>query len=224
MRIAFHHTDPLQGGRLAETLRFSGHEVTAFEGLHPFLDAPGARGFEMLVAPAGVIARHSPATQIAALRTHGVQVLALAALEDGDALAALPCDDFVLAPCSTEELALRIDVLGKRARTAPADAQLAAPPYEFRADTREVLLHGHPVHLTAREFELALYLFRRLGRRLTRNEISEEVWGRLPHAASRTLDAHVSSIRRKLSLEPGNGYRLSAHYGHGYCLTPVSAR
>jgi two-component system response regulator RegX3 len=224
MRIAFHHTDPLQGGRMAEILRFSGHEVTVFEGLHPFLDTPGARGFEVLVAPAGAIARHAPPTEIAAIRAQGVQVLALAALEDGDALAALPCDDFVLAPCSSEELSLRIDVLGQRARIAPAELPIDAPPYEFRADTREVLLHGRPVHLTAREFELALYLFRRMGRRLTRNEIAEEVWGRLPHAESRTLDAHVSSIRRKLSLEPVNGYRLCAHYGHGYCLTPVSAR
>ena len=224
MRIAFHCTDPLQGGRLAETLRFSGHEVTAFEGLHPFLAAPAARDFEVLVAPAGAIARHVPATAIATIRAQGVQVLALAALEDGDSLAALACDDFVLSPCSAEELSLRIDVLGKRARMAPEETHVAAPPYEFRADTREVLLHGRPVHLTAREFELAIYLFRRMGRRLTRNEISEEVWGRVPHAESRTLDAHVSSIRRKLSLEPENGYRLCAHYGHGYCLTSVSAR
>lgn len=224
MRIAFHHTDPLQGGRLAETLRFSGHDVTAFEGLHPFLAAPDARAYEMLVAPAGAIARHVPGTAIPAIRAQGLQVLALAGIEDGDALATLPCDDFVLAPCSTEELALRIDVLGRRSRGASTELQVAAPPYEFRADTREALLHGRPVHLTAREFELALYLFRRLGRRLTRNEIAEEVWGRLPHAESRTLDAHVSSLRRKLALEPVNGYRLSAHYGHGYCLTPVSVR
>jgi DNA-binding response OmpR family regulator len=224
MRIAFLHNDPMQAGRLAETLRFTGHEVTVFAGLHDFIADRAGRGFELLAAPAGALARHSPAAEIATLRAEGIQVLALASIGDGDTVAALPADDYVLDPCSTEEMALRIAVLARRARSGPAALQLAAPPYEFRADTREALLHGRPVHLTTREFELALFLFRRLGRRVDRSEIAQQVWGRAHSAESRTLDAHVSSLRRKLSLEPANGYRLSAHYGHGYCLSPVSAQ
>jgi len=223
MRIAFLHADPLQAGRLAETLRFAGHEVVVFEGLHAFAASLLREPFDLLAAPAGALARHQPAVALAAMRAKGVQLLAIADLDDADALGALPIDDFVMASCSSEELALRVAVLERRTRGS-SDLEVAAPPYEFRAGTREALLHGRPVQLTAREFELAIFLFRRLGRRVPRNEIAREVWGHIPHAASRTLDAHVSSLRRKLVLEPANGYRLSAHYGHGYCLTPVTAR
>lgn len=165
MRIALHHPDPLQAGRLAELLRFAGLEVTVVAGLAHALAAP-AGAFQLLAAP----------------------------------LAALRSD----AP-DAEETVVR------------------AGPYELRSQTREAFLHGAPVHLTAREFDLALHLFRNVGRRLTRPEIAAHVWGRVP-PESRTIDAHVSSLRRKLSLRPANGLRLAAHYGHGYCLTAVSAR
>ncbi len=223
MRIALHHTHATQAERLAEMLRFDGHAVSVFESLHGLVAAPDARHFELIASSAGALARHEPRREIASLRSSGASLLAIAGLEDAQALAALQADDFVLEPCCPEELALRLQILAHRARLDAPSLKLAAPPYEFRADTREALLHGRPVMLTSREFELALFLFRRLGHSVGRSEIAEQVWGQVPHAASRTLDAHVSSLRRKLVLEPANGYRLRAHYGRGYCLTSVSS-
>ena len=221
MRIALCHPHPDPLERLAEALRFGAHEVTPFADLQPLFATPFARRFDLLVASAGALWRHEPRRGLAALRTAHVPVLALASAADADALASIDVDGYLLEPFGAEELALRIDVLGRRARLGAPSLQLAAPPYEFHADRREASLHGLPVHLTAREFELALYFFRRVGRRVARDEIAEQVWGRLPHAESRTLDAHVSNLRRKLVLEPRNGYQLSAQYGRGYCLQPV---
>lgn len=209
-------------GRLAETLRFAGHEVTVFARLNEALARRAGPRFELLAAPAGALARHVPTHEVPALRADGTLVLALAALADREHLAGLPADDYVLEPCNAEELAVRIDVLARRAQALPAAMHVAAPPYELRADTREVRLHGQPVQLTTREFELALFLFQRLGRKVHRHEIVGEIWGQALRADSRTLDAHVSSLRRKLALDAANGYRLCAHYGHGYSLTPVS--
>lgn len=220
MRIALlDDAHATRSGHVAEVLRNAGHSVALFPGLMELLAAPAPRRFDLLAAPARVLAGHQPAHEVAALRSGGVQVLAIAAQGECEALAAIDADDYLVEPFGHGELALRVDVLARRARLA-TPPQVAAPPYEFRADTREALLRGRPVPLTAREFELALYLFRRVGHAIPRGEIAERVWGRIP-PASRTLDAHVSSLRRKLALEPANGYRLAAHYGHGYCLTPV---
>jgi DNA-binding response OmpR family regulator len=224
MRIALHHVQPPQAARLTQALRFAGHEVTPFEGVHALLVAAGGRTVELVAASAGALARHEPRRELADLRSAGIPVLAFGGLDDGDALTALAPDDYLLEPFRDEELALRATVLARRTRGQQLSKQLEAPPNELRADTREILLHGRPVELTAREFELALFLFRRMGLRVARSEIAEQVWGRLPHATSRTLDAHISSLRRKLALDATNGYRLAAHYGHGYCLTPVTAK
>lgn len=218
MRIAVLRAPRLPADELAEALRFAGHDSRACDRLPPPLPEDG---WELLVAPAGLLAGHRPAAELATLRSGGTRVLAVAERNDEEALVALDPDDFVLDTCPGEEIALRVAVLERRARVA--GAQLAAPPYEFHADSRMATLHGEPVRLTAREFELALYLFRRVGRRVSRDELAVHVWGTSPDTQSRTLDAHVSSLRKKLLLEPANGYRLCAHYGHGYSLDPVRA-
>lgn len=81
-----------------------------------------------------------------------------------------------------------------------------------------VTVGGRPVALTAKEFGLALLLFRNLGRPLSRGHIMESVWGRMPDVPTRTLDAHVSQVRKRLGLRPEHGFRLSSVYGFGYLL------
>jgi hypothetical protein len=95
---------------------------------------------------------------------------------------------------------------------------LSIPPYAFNLQSREVTLHERPVPLTSLEYELAALLFRRFGQPLSRAEISELVWKRSSLEDSRTLDAHMSKLRRKLELSPENGVRLVSLYGFGYCL------
>lgn len=94
--------------------------------------------------------------------------------------------------------------------------------YRFSAASGEAFLNERPVHLTARELDLALFFFKRVGQRLARADISRQVWGHGPAIVSRTLDAHVSNLRRKLALGTANGFRLSGLYGFGYRLEPAS--
>jgi two-component system, OmpR family, KDP operon response regulator KdpE len=80
----------------------------------------------------------------------------------------------------------------------------------------EVSVAGTPVALTTREFELLDYLAERAGRLLTRAELVSQVWGPSYDGGSRTVDIHVSRLRRKLGQElplvtlRRAGYRLGA--------------
>lgn len=76
---------------------------------------------------------------------------------------------------------------------------------------------GHPVRITAKDFHLALYLLSHPGRVLARWQIIDAIWRDRTVLASRTLDAHVSRIRRRLRLRAPL-WSLSAVYGCGYRL------
>lgn len=60
-----------------------------------------------------------------------------------------------------------------------------------------------------------LFLFRNIGRLLSRSRILESVWATTADLNTRTVDTHISRIRNKLGLLPENGWKLSAIYQHG---------
>ena len=72
-----------------------------------------------------------------------------------------------------------------------------------------MLVKGKAMSVTQKEFELALLLFRGLGKPLSRAHIIETIWKQTADIPSRTMDTHVSGVRTKLGLRPENGYRLS---------------
>ena len=80
----------------------------------------------------------------------------------------------------------------------------------------EVTVAGVPIALTARELELLFYLSDRAGRLMTRAQLVSEVWGPSYEGGSRTVDIHVSRLRRKLGRDlplttlRRVGYRLDA--------------
>jgi DNA-binding response OmpR family regulator len=132
-------------------------------------------------------------------------------------------DDYVIKPVAPTVLKARVNALARRAYPA------ALPGYEhygcYRFDTRAetVELSGEPVALTAKEFALALLLFRNMHRALARAYIFEAVWGRNPHLPTRTLDVHISNVRTKLHLRPNNGVKLVPIYSYGYRLEALAS-
>ncbi len=75
-----------------------------------------------------------------------------------------------------------------------------------------------PIGLTRKEYELALFLFANEGRLVSRGHLLDMVWRRRASAESRTLDSHVSRVRRNLLLDRSRGFELVAVYGSGYRL------
>ena len=132
-------------------------------------------------------------------------------------------DDYMVKPIRRMELLARVEALHRRMKPKVAETpQIVMSPYEIDLTRRVVKLNEQPVEMTDKEFELTVFLFQNLGRLLSRGHISESVWGRSADVQSRTVDTHVSRVRKKLDFGTANGVRLSPVYNFGYRLEKIS--
>ncbi|MEN3110668.1 response regulator transcription factor [Uliginosibacterium paludis] len=132
-------------------------------------------------------------------------------------------DDFMIKPISQRVLMSRIDAVLRRTKPREPGEVLSLPPYRIDTALKSIRLQEEEIELTEKEFDLALFMFRNLGRLLSRGHLLEAVWGRNPAVATRTVDTHVSRVRGKLQLRPENGYRLVPTYNFGYRLERVES-
>ena len=142
-----------------------------------------------------------------------------------DIVAALQAgaDDYMVKPVRRLELLARVEALLRRTQTKQAEIEpLLIGPYRINLVDRVVSLDGEPIEMTDKEYELTVFLFRNIGRLTSRGHISESVWGRSSDVQSRTVDTHVSRVRKKLELGPARGVRLTPVYNFGYRLERVS--
>ncbi len=151
-------------------------------------------------------------------------IFVTARVAEGDvaAMLRLGADDYVCKPIRYLELAARIEALIRRkaienSRT-PTSAPLTVGNVTLDAAARSAVVDGRPVALTGKEFDLALLLLRNLGTLFNRQTLLEKIWEVDAEIDTRTVDTHVSRLRRKLGLEPTKGWLLTTVYGHGYRL------
>lgn len=128
-------------------------------------------------------------------------------------------DDYVPKPPRRAELLARLSAVLRRTGAANSDPVLReVAPWEIDTRQRRVSLSGEEIELTDREFDLAAYLFRRPDRIVSRDALLSQVWNLGSGVATRTVDTHISRLRRKLALDGEHGWRLTAVYQHGYRL------
>lgn len=134
-------------------------------------------------------------------------------------------DDYLVKPIRRAEMIARIAAIFRRAAGGrPKDDAVDAAPYALDPARKIVSLHGEDIKLTNREFSLAEFLFRHPGKMLSRGHILEAIWGIENSAVTtRTVDTHISRLRRKLRLGEENGWKLTAIYQHGYRMERVGA-
>jgi two-component system response regulator RegX3 len=75
--------------------------------------------------------------------------------------------------------------------------------------------------MTQKEYELTLFMFKNLGRVISRGHLLEIVWGTSSQLNTRTVDTHVSRLRSKLKLDQQDDWQLTSVYRHGYRLESV---
>jgi len=126
-------------------------------------------------------------------------------------------DDYVTKPFSHRELSARIRAVLRRTQGGRStETNLVSGDLELRFDSRKVYLRGQPVDLTLKEFELLATFVRQTGRALSRDELYGTVWAGAPAEGSRTLDAHIRSLREKIEADPANPTRIVTLRRVGY--------
>jgi two-component system response regulator RegX3 len=132
----------------------------------------------------------------------------------------LGADDYITKPYSTRELIARIRAVLRRGVEAedPGLPVLQAGPVRMDVDRHVVSVHGEPVPLPLKEFDLLEYLIRNAGRVLTRGQLIDRVWGSDYVGDTKTLDVHVKRLRAKIEPDPAAPRYLITVRGLGYKL------
>ena len=151
-----------------------------------------------------------------------VPVLILTARgEDVDRIVGLEigADDYLPKPFNPRELLARIRAILRRSREAAVrgpNQKVEVAGVELDPGTRTVHSSGNKVELTAVEFNLLEQLLRSAGRIVEREQLAEKVLGRKLSALDRSLDVHVSNLRKKLGARSDGGERIKTIRGIGY--------
>lgn len=131
----------------------------------------------------------------------------------------LGADDYVSKPFSPREVVARVKAVLRRATQAPvvaADvAPLVARDLTVDARSRECHLRAEPVALTAREFDLLVFLMRQPRKVFRREELLEQVWG-YTYGDTSTVTVHMRRLREKIEDDPSAPKFLTTVWGVGY--------
>jgi DNA-binding response OmpR family regulator len=227
VRIAILEDDPDQLALLRRWIGEDGHDVHAYQSGREAMKHAGRESFDLFVLDWQVpdVSGAEVLTWVRANVSKTVPVLFVTVRDsEQDIVYALEhgADDYMVKPVRRQELIARVHALLRRAYPSEEKKQLSFPPFEIDIERSEVHRDGNKVDLTPKEFELTVTLFRNIGRLLSRGHLQESVWGRTGDLATRTVDTHVSQVRKKLDLRPDSGYRVVPIYNYGYRLEKIS--
>ncbi len=129
----------------------------------------------------------------------------------------LGADDYLAKPFNPRELVARLRAILRRTSGASAAAHpVHLADVELHPESRSVSCGGHPVTLTGAEFDLLYTFLRSPGRIISREDLTQAALGRPMSPMDRSIDVHVSNLRRKLGPYDGDQERIKAIRGSGY--------
>lgn len=141
---------------------------------------------------------------------------------DDDLVKALDqgADDYLVKPIKEVELIARANALYRR-HSRINKTELVFEPYSFNNKEDKVTFASTEVKLTSKEFQLAFYFFNNPDRLIARDYLLETIWTKSSAITTRTVDTHISRLRKKLKLDGSTGWKLASVYHKGYRLIKV---
>lgn len=222
-RMLIIEDDPEMGAGLEDFFRLKGYEVVRA--------ADGDRGFQLMtmLPPYDVVLldvmlpKKNGFEVLREARRAGVDsaviILTVKGHED-DRLQGfeLGADDYVTKPFSVEELAARVmAVLRRTASNAHSDlVEYRSGSLEVNFSNHTARVQGGQIQFTALEFDILTYFIRHRGRTVSRKQLLRDVWGISGDVATRTIDRHVASLRKKIEPDPDDPTYIETVYGVGY--------
>lgn len=152
-------------------------------------------------------------------------VVATARDDESDIISVLDAgaDDYVVKPYSADHLAARIRAVMRRASEDRSSQVIEVGGLRLDADSHEATLDGTRLDLTARAFDLLAYLAANEGKLVSKREILAEVWRQPYGGADKTVDVHVSWLRKALGESAADPVYLHTKRGVGVRLVDPSA-
>ena len=222
MHVLLVEDDPPVSRLVARGLREAGHQVdTAFDGEEGLRRAATAAYDLVLLdvllpeldglAVARELRRRRVRTPILMLTARDAVADRVRGLDAG-------ADDYLSKPFALEELLARVRAFGRRAAEADEGA-LRVGDLRLDLERREAHRGERAIELTAREFDLLAYLMRNSGRVLTRDQITDHVWGYRTRAASNVVETYIHYLRDKVDRDATRPLIRTVR-GVGYAIKP----
>jgi two-component system response regulator CpxR len=165
---------------------------------------PGMSGMEVLKE-----LRRESALPVIMLTARGDDMDRISGLELG-------ADDYVPKPCNPRELLARIRAVMRRGQTPGEQSLIVVDDLELNQGSRTLTKSGRPVDLTSTEFSILAALLQNRGEVVSKRDLYISALGREPVQHDRSVDMHVSNLRRKLGPDPRGDNRVETIRGIGY--------
>lgn len=225
MRLALLSSDTACTLDLHIALEDAGHAVHLYDDAQHLLRDLGRESFDLLLIDGSAFAGGVPRylRRILSVADHDVALILVNCRDNETLLAdafAQGADDFIRSGVRPREIAVRVDAVLRRRHPAlyRREARLSYRPYTFDIEARTVHLLDTEITLTDKEFDLAVFMFKNQGRVFSRGHLLEAIWRSQGSVLTRTVDTHISRIRKRMMINEENGFRLVSAYGTGYRL------
>jgi two-component system response regulator RegX3 len=230
MYIGLLEDEPQLAQHVCEILEKAGHSTSLFSNGADMIKAIGRDTIDLFVLDWRVprVSGIEVLKHIREVRGLTEPVLFLTSRTDEqDIIEALNAgaDDYCTKPVRPQEFLARVTALLRRTYPDRSNQETSRHllDYTFNKLNNSVKFSNEEVTLSEKEFKLALFLFENHERAVSRERLMQEVWGGQGDALSRSLDVHVSWLRKKLDLAAtAPNLRLKPIYGFGYRLMAVS--
>ncbi len=221
-RLLVVEDDPVIGRALAQSLEGQGHDVAWTADGATALDAGAEAPPDLVLLDLGLpdvdgvelcarLRAAHPAATIVILTARSDEIDVVVGLDAG-------ADDYLTKPFRLGELLARVRAHLRRAQAPDQATRITVGDLTVDPARRRAWLGGHELDLRPKEFDLLALLAGEAGRAVTRERIMSEVWDEHWFGSTKTLDMHISALRRKLGETGEENSRITTLRRVGYRL------